>query len=391
MTLPGRIFLHSPGPTNIPDRVLRAMHRPCEDFAAPAFQDLARSCLSDLSRVFRTEGESFAFSTNGHGTWEIPLVNLVEPGSAVLVPLAGRFSGAWAEMAEKLGLEVITTPPDLGRAVDPQAVEDALRADKAGRIAAVLTVHTETASSARTDLEAVRAAIDAVGHPALYVVDAIASLAVERFEMDAWKIDCALTASQKGLMLPPGMGFAALGERAMQVAERCSHPRRYWDIQFRRGDAGYQWFHGTPPLQHVWGLREALDMIFEQGLDAVIARHARLAEATRAAVAHWSQAGTLDFQTVRPEERSNAVTAIRTTDGTDPETMRKRARERYNVVLGGGLGELQGRVFRIGHLGDLNEPMLLGALATVELAMRDTALACTEGGVVAAVRALSTR
>ena len=229
MSLPGRIFLHTPGPTNVPDRVLRAMHRACEDFAAPEFTETARGCLRDLARLFGTPGECFAFTANGHGAWEIPLVNLLEPGDHVLVPLAGRFSAAWAEMAERLGLEVHTTPASLERAIDANDVERVLRADDRRQIKAVLCVHTETASGARTDLEAVRAAIDAVGHPALLIVDAIASLAIEPFSMERMRIDCAITASQKGLMMPPGLAFVALSPDAMRIAERCTHPRRYWD------------------------------------------------------------------------------------------------------------------------------------------------------------------
>lgn len=387
-TTPGRVFLHTPGPTNTPDRILRAMHRANEDFAATDFTEVARSCLGDLCRVFRTSGTCFTFISNGHGAWEVPLVNLLEPGDAVLVPLAGRFSQSWAEMASAVGLDVVTTPADLTRAIDPAAVEEVLRADKEQRIKAVLCVHTETASGCRTDVPAVRRALDAAGHPALFIVDAIASLAIEAFDMDGWGIDCALTASQKGLMMPSGLSMVAFNERAMRIAETCTHPRRYWDIQFRRGDMSYMWFHGTPPLQQIWGLRTALDMIFEQGLDSVVARHQRLADATRAAVAQWSTAGGLAFQGAIPAERSNAVTAIRVDQG-NPDSMRQLARERFNLALGGGLGELAGRTFRIGHLGDLSEPMLLGALATTELALQLGGFPHRRGGVDAAIASLA--
>ncbi len=389
MRTTGRIFLHTPGPTNVPDRVLRAMHRACEDFASPEFTEIARSCLTDLSRLFGTTGETFVFAGNGHGAWEVPLVNLLEPGDQVLVPLAGRFSAAWADMAQHLGLEVTRTPNDLTRAIDPSVVEEALRSDTARRIKAVLCVHTETASGSRTDLRAIRDAIDATDHPALLVVDAIASLAIEPFAMDEARIDCAISASQKGLMMPPGLGFVALGGRAMAIAERCNHPRRYWDVQFRRGELSYMWFHGTPPLQQVWGLREALDMIAEEGIDHVIRRHRRLAEATRAAVACWAGAGALSFQCRREDERSNALTAVRAEPGHDTETLRELVRRRFNVVLGGGLGDLEGRVFRIGHLGDLNEPMILGALGAIELGMRLAAIPHRSGGVEAATARLA--
>ena len=384
----GRIFMATPGPTNVPDRVLRAMHRACEDFAGPEFTGVAKSCHDDLARVFKTAGACFIFISNGHGAWEIPLLNLLEPGDRVLVPLAGRFSQAWAEMAERLGLEVVTTPTGLTRAIDPQAVEDALRADVERKIKAVLTVHAETASSSRTDLRAVRAAIDAAGHPALYIVDAIASLAIEAFEMDAWGIDFALAASQKGLMMPPGLAVCAINDRAMAVAEACTHPRRYWDLQFRRGDESYMWFHGTPPLQQIWGMRESLDMLFEEGLDNVVARHARFAGAARAAIARWSMGGAMQFQIPEPAERANGVTAIRVT-GADIEAMRRLSRDRYNVALGAGLGELNGQVFRIGHMGNLNEPMLLGTLAVVELVLGRSGVHHRPGGVEAAIKALA--
>ncbi|MEZ5838189.1 MAG: aminotransferase class V-fold PLP-dependent enzyme [Geminicoccaceae bacterium] len=386
--VPGRIFLHTPGPTNIPDDVLRAMHRPAEDFASPAFTTTARGCLDDLKKVFRTSGEVFCFISNGHGAWEVPLVNLLEPGDTVLVPVTGRFSDAWAQMAERLGLHVRTTPADLTRAVDPQQVRDEIEADTEHAIRAILCVHTETASGARNDIAAIRRILDETGHPALLVVDAIASLAIEKFDMDGWGVDCAMSASQKGLMMPPGLAFLAFNNRAMTVAERCRHPRRYWDLQFRRGELSYMWFHGTPPLQQVWGLRAALDRVLGEGIDRVVERHRRLADATRAAVVHWSKAGALSFQCRDATARANAVTAIRVADGHDVDGMRRMASERYNLILGGGLGELEKKVFRIGHLGDLNEPMILGALATTELALRRSGIPIEPGGVEAALCSL---
>ena len=385
----GRIFLATPGPTNVPDRVLRAMHRAAEDFAAPPFSETARSCLMGLARVFRTAGRAFCFIGNGHAAWEVPLVNLVEPGEAVLVPVSGRFSQSWAEMAECLGLETIRLELPRDLPLDPAAIEAALRADTGRLIKAVLTVQTETATGITSDMVAIRRAIDAAGHPALFVVDAIASLAAEPFAMDEWGIDCALTASQKGLMLPPGLGFVALNERALGIAETCRHPRRYFDLNFRRGTMTYQWFHGTPPLQQIWGLRESLDMLFEEGLEAVIARHRRLADAVRACVARWAEAGDLAFHCAVPEARSNAVTAIRVATGIDPDAMRRLARDRYQTALGAGLGDLEGKAFRIGHLGDLNEPMILGTLAACELALRRSGIAVGSGGLEAAIASLA--
>jgi alanine-glyoxylate transaminase / serine-glyoxylate transaminase / serine-pyruvate transaminase len=385
----GRIFLATPGPTNVPDRVLRAMHRAAEDFAAPPFSDTARSCLEDLAKVFRTRGQAFCFIGNGHAAWEVPLVNLVEPGQAVLVPVSGRFSQSWAEMAECLGLETIRLELARDLPLDPAAIEAALRADTRHQVKAVLTVQTETATGITSDMVAIRRAIDAAGHPALFVVDAIASLAAEPFAMDEWGIDCALTGSQKGLMLPPGLGFVALNARALAVAETCRHPRRYFDLNFRRGAMTYQWFHGTPPLQQIWGLRESLDMLFEEGLDAVVARHRRLADAVRACVACWAEAGALAFHCAVPEARSNAVTAIRVAPGIDPDAMRRLARDSYQTALGAGLGDLEGKAFRIGHLGDLNEPMILGTLAACELALRRSGIAYGSGGLEAAIESLA--
>ena len=385
----GRIFLATPGPTNVPDRVLRAMHRAAEDFAAPPFSETARSCLSDLARVFKTSGQVFCFIGNGHAVWEVPLVNLVERGEAVLLPVSGRFSQSWAEMAECLELETVRLELPRDQPLDPAAIEAALRADKKRKIKAVLVVQTETATGITSDMVAIRRAIDAAGHPALFVVDAIASLAAEPFAMDEWGIDCALTASQKGLMLPPGLGFVALNERALTIAESCRHPRRYFDLNFRRGAMTYQWFHGTPPLQQIWGLRESLDMLFEEGLDAVVARHRRLADAVRACVGCWAEAGALAFHCGVPEARSNAVTAIRVAPEVDPDAMRRLARDHYQTALGAGLGDLEGKAFRIGHLGDLNEPMILGTLAAVELALRRCGIAHGAGGLEAAIESLT--
>ena len=298
--LRGRALLQLPGPTNVPDRVLRAMARPLVDFASPEFTALARSCLDDLRLVFRTGGEVFAYVSLGHATWEVALANLVSPGEAVLVADTGMFARRWREAAEALGVEVRSVAGDWRRAVDPAAVEEALRADREHRIKAVLQVHVETSTGVAHDVAAVRRAIDRAGHPALLVVDAIASLAVVDLPMDEVGADLVLAASQKGLMLPPGMGFVAVGERARRAAERGGMPRRYWDWGVRRGELSYMWFCGTPPVSMLFGLRESLDMLLEEGLPAVLARHRRLAEAVRRAVACWAGAGALDFYARTP-------------------------------------------------------------------------------------------
>lgn len=381
----GRHFLQLPGPTPVPDRVLRAMHRSGNDFAESRFVALSRGCLDDLARLFGTAGEVFGFSANGHGAWEAALVNLLDPGDTVLVPGTGQFSRSWAEMARQLGLEVIELPADWRRSVDLAAVEAAILRDPGCRIRAVLAVHTETATSTRSDLAALRALLDRTGHPALLVADLIASLAVEPVAMDAMGVDAALAASQKGLMLPAGLAFLALGPRGITAAERCRHPRRYWDVAFRRGAECYMWWHGTPPVQMVWGLREALDMLNEEGHAAVAERHFRLAEAVRRCVAAWGEAGTLELNALEPAERANAVTTILAEPGVEPDRLRRCCQSEFAISLGGGLGELQGRALRIGHLGDVNATTILGVLAGIEAAMRRCGVAHGRGGLDAAL------
>ncbi|MDF1585739.1 pyridoxal-phosphate-dependent aminotransferase family protein [Marinimicrococcus flavescens] len=386
----GRSFIQLPGPTNIPDRVLAAMHRPVVDFAGREFTRMTRGCLEDLKQVFQTRGEVFPYVALGHGMWEVVLDNLLALGDAVLVPDTGRFSASWCEMIRAQGIELVTTSPFYRESVDPAAVEEALRADRGHRIKAVLMVQVETSTGVLHDVAAVRRAIDAAGHPALLVVDAVASLATVDLPMDAWGVDAAITASQKGLMMPPGMGFVAVGPRARQAALANTAPRKYWDWGSRRGEESYMWFYGTPPLQMIWGLRAALDMLLEEGMPAVFARHARLAEAARRAVAHWSEAGALEFQALAPAARSNAVTAVRFTQG-DPEAVRLHCRDELQVAFGGGLGPFQGHILRIGHMGDLNEPMLLGALAVLETGLRRLDVPHRPGGVTAAVEWLATQ
>ena len=385
----GRELVQLPGPTNIPDRVLRAMHRPATDFAAPEFTALTRSCLEDLRGVFQTEAPIYPYVALGHAAWEVALANLVRPGERVLVAETGRFAQSWREMAQALGIEIEIVATDLRHPIDAGAIEERLRADRARAIKAVLLVHVETSTGMVHDVAAVRQALDATDHPALLLVDAVASLACVDLPMDRLGIDVALAASQKGLMLPPGLSFVAVGPRAARVAEAGGSLRRYWDWRLRSGDETYLWFHGTPPIQMIYGLREALDMLREEGLENVFARHRRLARATRACVDHWAQAGALEFQVVVPSARSDSVTAIRVHRPHDPDAVRRHCRDRLSVTLGGGLGPLAGRVMRIGHLGDLNEPMLLGALAALELALEVMAVPYAPGGVTAAITALA--
>jgi alanine-glyoxylate transaminase/serine-glyoxylate transaminase/serine-pyruvate transaminase len=305
------------------------------------------------------------------------------------MPDTGRFSLSWREMAEAQGIEVVSTEPFFRRAVDPQAVEAVLRDDREHRIRAVLMVQVETSTGVIHDIPAIRRAIDAAGHPALLVVDAIASLGCVDLPMDAWGVDLAMTASQKGLMLPPGMAFVAVGEKAARAAEANDAPRRYWDWRIRTGDASYLWFYGTPPIPMIYGLRESLDMLLEEGLPQVFARHARLATAVRAAVAHWGGQGDIELQAVEETARSNVVTALRFPSGADPDALRIHCRDMLSTLFGAGIGPFVGQLLRIGHLGDLNEPMLLGALGALETGMRQLGVPHVPGGVGAAVAALA--
>ena len=368
--LRGRNFLMAPGPTNVPDRVLSAMHRPAVELSTPEFVQITRSCMADLKLVFGTTGEILLFAANGHGAWEAALANTLRPGDLVLALEAGIFAQAWAEMAEKLGVSVETIGGDWRQSVPPEAIEERLRADSGGQIKAVLAVQTDTATGITSDVPAVRAAMDAASHDALLMVDAVASLATVEFSMDAWRVDVTVAAAQKALMTPPGLSFNAVGPRALECARRGAMPRMYWDWMERLDpSAFYKAFCGTPPEHLIFALREALDMLAEEGLEQAISRHRRLAECVHVAVDTWGQAGEVGFQARRQSERSNAVTSVRLEPPHDANSVREYCDERLNVSLGGGLGPLDGRVFRIGHMGDINEPMVLGALASVQVAL----------------------
>jgi alanine-glyoxylate transaminase/serine-glyoxylate transaminase/serine-pyruvate transaminase len=385
----GRNFLMTPGPTPIPERILNAMHRQAVDFSGPAFKELARACLEDIRPIFKTRNPVFVYTASGHGAWEAALANTLSPGDRVLVPETGNFSFAWKDMAEALGILVDELPSDWRHAIDPAEVEARLAADRGQEIKAVLMVHTDTASAITSDVPALRAAIDSAGHPALLMVDTVASLVTTDFRMDEWRVDVAVGASQKGLMLPPGLGFTAASEKALHAAEAGAMPRRYWDWRERSLEHHYKWFCGTAPEHLIFGLREAIDMVTEEGLEGAFARHARLAEAVRRAVSVWCEAGALAFNAVVPAERAQSVTTILTPEGFDSEELRRVCRERFDVALGAGLGRLQGRAFRIGHMGDINEPMILGALAGVEAALEICGLPHGKGGVTAAIAYLA--
>ncbi len=381
----GREFLNVPGPTNIPDRILRAMNRPAIDFSGPEFIEIAMTCFNDLKHVFRTEGEVFVYAANGHGVWEAAMVNTLSAGDTILVPETGHFSVGWADTAGALGLKVQTVESDWRRAIDPAAVEQVLREDKAHDIKAVLMVHTDTATGVTSDIPGLRQAIDAAGHPALFMVDAIASLATVELAMDSWGIDVVVGASQKGLMCPPGVGLVAAGARAMEAHKTADLPGRYWDWSARSAREHYKKFCGTAPEHTIFALREALDMLAEETLDGAIHRHARIAEAVRICVGAWCDAGALQFNAVNRSERSNAVTTILLPPEVTTDTMRRICRDHFDVSVGGGLGKLEGKAFRIGHMGDMNVPMILGCLGAVEAALRRLEIPIEEGGLQAAI------
>lgn len=387
-TRPGRQFLQVPGPTNIPDRILNAMHRPAMDFAGPGFMDIAIECFEQIKPLFGTAGEVFFYTASGHGAWEAAYVNLFEAGDTVLMPETGRFSLTWGEMARSFGVRIETVPNDWRTAIDTNALEDILRRDTGHRIKAVLAVHTETATGVTSDVQAMRAAIDAAGHPALLVIDAIASFMTTPLPMDDWGVDVVIAACQKGLMMPPGLSFTAVGPKALAATKSVRTHRDYWSWDARLGMEQYRRFCGTAPEHLIFGLREAITMLNEWGLDAVFARHARLAGAVQAAVGEWARGGALDFNAIRPMERSTSLTVVRRTDNGDAEEVRQTAREVFDVAVGGGLSHLAGKVFRIGHMGDLNDPMILGALAGIEAALVQTAVA-HESGLKAATAHLA--
>jgi alanine-glyoxylate transaminase/serine-glyoxylate transaminase/serine-pyruvate transaminase len=380
----GREFLAIPGPTTLPDEVLAAMHRPAIDIYSGPMLALTDGLLRDLGRMFRTKGRTYIYIANGHGAWEAALTNVLSRGDKVLVLESGRFALSWGEAAEKLGCELEVLKGDWRRAVRPAAVEARLRADKAGAIKAVLAAHIDTASGVVNDIAAIGKAIRAARHDALFMVDAVASLGCVPFEMDRWSIDVAMAGSQKGLMTPPGLGFVAANARARTVHKRADLRTPYWDWTAREGKLHYQKYAGTPPEHLLFALRQALDMLFGEGLDHVFRRHGLLAEAVRRAVAVWSRGKALDFNIARAPERSDTVTTI-LTNGGDPWPLIAYCKEKCGVVLGQGIGDLHGRSFRIAHMGHVNAPMVLGTLAVVEMALGALDIPHSKGGVAAAI------
>ena len=369
--IPGRRFLHSPGPTPLPDAVLHAMCQQPMDLADPRVDANIAACEEGLKRLLNSPAaDVFFFAANGHGAWESVVENIADLGATVLVAGTGHFSESWAVQTEALGRKVLRTPWREGWAIDVDAIEQALRDDRSHTIKAVFAVHTDTASSLTSDIVAVRRAMDRSRHPALLVVDVVASAGAAPFDMDALGADVAMGASQKGLMCPPGVGWVAVKDRAMAAARANPAPRFYWDWVRRKHDLSYRKYCGTPPQNVLFGLEAALRLIFSEGLAAVHARHALLAGAVHAAVEGWATAGALGFFAQDMAARSVSVTSITVPPGTDVDALRDVARERFQVSVAGGLGPLAGRAFRIGHLGDCNPAMILGALGGVEAALR---------------------
>lgn len=383
---PGRHFLQVPGPSNIPDRVLRAISQPVLDHRGPAWAALQAEVFERIRPVFKTKQPVLIFPASGTGGWESALVNTLSAGDRVLAFDTGQFAVLWGNMARKLGLDVQTLATDWRRAPQPEAIEAALREDREHKIKAILLVHNETSNGVMSRVAEIRRAIDRAGHPALLMVDTISSLGSADFRMDEWGVDIAVGGSQKGLMLPAGLAFVAFSEKARRASQSASLPRAFWDwtpvIAAANGTGALPY---TPACNLFFGLKEALDIIAEEGLENIFIRHARHAEATRRAVRAWG----LDTVCAEPSEYSQSVTAVLAPEGHSADGLRKVILERFNMSLGAGLGKLADKVFRIGHLGDFNDLMLAGTLSGVEMGLELAGVPYRKGGVMAALDFLS--
>jgi len=384
----GRQFFANPGPTNIPDSVLQAVAHHTVDFMDPSFIEVYEGCVSGLKRVLKTQQHLFMYTGSGHAAWEASLVNLFSPGDALLILETGHFSDSWAAMARDMGLEVRLLPAEWRQGPDVAALRAELAADKGGAIKGVCVVHNETSTGMALPLAEVRAAMDAAGHPALLLADTISSLGSIDFRMDEWGVDAAVGGSQKGLMLPTGMSFTGVSEKALAAHKAARLPKHYFDWT-RMLTRPLRSFLGTVPTSLFFGLQESLRLIEEEGLEEVFRRHARLGEAVRRCVRHWSGNDGPQLFCTNPGRYSDSVTAVLMPEGFDCEAVRRTALNRFNVSLGGGLSKLSGKVFRIGHLGDLNEPMVLGTLAAVEMALKVNGVPHAPGGLEAAMAFLA--
>ena len=381
----GRHFLQIPGPSNVPDRVLRAIDRATMDHRGPEFGEFTLSILERLKTVFKTEGSVITYPSSGTGAWEAALVNTLSAGDRVLMFETGQFATLWQELAGRLGLDVDMVEGDWRHGVSAAEVESRLSEDKDHTIKAVCVVHNETSTGVVSNVIAVRDAIDAASHPALLFVDTISSLASVDYRHDEWGVDVTVGCSQKGLMLPPGLGFNAVSEKALAAGEKADLPRSYWDWQGMLSNNANGFFPYTPSTNLLYGLDEALNMLLEEGLDNVFARHNRMAEATRRAVRAWG----LEILCLDPEEYSPVLTAVLMPEGQDADALRAVILDRFDMSLGTGLGKVKGKVFRIGHLGDLNDLMLAGTLAGVEMGLGLAGVPHAKGGVDAALEYLA--
>jgi len=379
----GRHFLQIPGPSLVPDRILRAISYPTIDHRGPEFGALGRRVLTDIKKIFQTVDPVVIYPASGTGAWEAALVNTCSPGDAVLMVETGHFATLWQKMAQKLGLkpEFISVPDGWRRAVDANRIEERLRADAGHEIRAVCVVHNETSTGVTSDIAAVRRAIDAAGHPALLMVDTISGLASADYRHDEWGVDVTVSGSQKGLMLPPGISFNAVSQKALAASHQARLPRGFWGwAEIIEMNANGYWPY-TPNTNLLYGLSESLDMLLAEGLPQVFARHQRLGEACRRAVRAWG----LEIQCVEPAAVSPVLTGVVMPDGVDADAVRKLIYDRFNLSLGAGLGKVKGKMFRIGHLGDCNELTLLAALAGCEMGLRLAGVTVRDSGVAAAM------
>jgi len=382
---PGQHFLQIPGPSNVPDRVLRAMAQPVVDHRGPEFPELTNRVMTKLAAVFKTTSPVIIYPASGTGGWESALLNTLSPGDKVLAFETGHFATLWKNVAVKLGLDVDFVPGDWRHGIDVNTVREKLEADKEGSIKAVLAVHTETSTGINSKIRDIREAIDAAGHQALFMVDAVSSLACSDYRHDEWKVDVTVSASQKGLMLPPGLCFNAISEKAIDASadSKALHSYWRWEEMLTNNARGY--FPYTPGTNLLYGLDEALTMVDEEGLENVLARHARLAQATRVAVDAWG----LENLCLNDDEYSNSTTAVLMPEGHDADALRLAILDKFNMSLGMGLGKVKGKVFRIGHIGDFNDLMLAGTLSGVEMGLDIAGVPFRKGGVQAALEFLA--
>lgn len=383
----GRHFLQIPGPTNVPDRVLRAMAQPTIDHRGPEFAKLTHELLNDLKQIFKTMGTVVIYPSSGTGAWEASLVNTLSPGDKVLMFETGYFATLWRNMAVKLGLDVDFILGDWRHGVDPDVVEKKLYEDKKKNIKSVMVVHNETSTGVTSRVNEVRKAMDRAGHPALLMVDTISSLGSIDYRHDEWGVDVTIGCSQKGLMLPPGLGLNAISDKALKASISARLSKSYWDWKAMINDNKLGFFPYTPATNLLYGLSESIRMLFEEGLENVFARHSRLGEATRRAVRAWG----LEILCLNPEEYSNSLTAVLMPGGYNADELRNLILKKFNMSLGTGLGKLKGKIFRIGHLGDFNDLMLAGTLSGIEMGLALANVLFSKGGVTEALDYLSTR